>query len=238
MMSNAPLRASLNAQYAGFKADSDKVYGQAKTEVTNRNPGILAGYQKGTDDLRSNVAKRNTDAAAANTKRDADMTSAAERMGLDPSQAPAINGTSADAIDAQAAAQYTTNADAWAGFNTGAGQRAVERNNSVGDAFSWANTQQQSILQKQLAEALAAAVDVPISGGGGGGGGGRRGGGGGGGSLTAYQQLGGWRALMDASDKDFDNDLNAAKFNQGTQQRPLRSGQTKGRSSGKTYTTR
>lgn len=204
LVSRSGERAAAQANYARAEKDRAKVYGEAVSEVKGRNPGIVSGYQKATDELQANVAARKLADGQAAQARDQRALAAAAAMGL--STAPPTS-TRSDEILAENQGQYQTNADAWAGFNTGAGQRGVERNNAVADAFTWQGAQQQAALQQLLSQTLSGLVDYYT-----GGSAGRMVGG-----TTNSQKNSLLGKIMGYGDKDFKNDLAMAKFTTPTQ---------------------
>ncbi|MFP5379206.1 MAG: hypothetical protein ACLGHP_05570 [Vicinamibacteria bacterium] len=61
-------------------------------------------------------------------------------------------------------ARANTNAGAWEGFNSGSAERAVERNEAVGDTFRWEGTQQAAALSNMLMQMLAGLQDQYVAG--------------------------------------------------------------------------
>jgi hypothetical protein len=202
-VSQAGARAAAQAGYNQSEADRSNVYGQAVGAVKARNPNIQASYDKGTADLQANARARAIADRSAAAKRDTESNQAAARMGL-PVAPP--TDTRSDAVVEENVGQYQKNADSWQGFNTGAAQRQIERNNAVGDAFTWQGAQQQAALQQLLQQALGGLQDYTVGGSAGGWSGG----------LSDAKKLSGWNNLLNFSSTDFNNDLKAAKFQQST----------------------
>lgn len=206
-VSMAPQRAASQAAYNQSEADRSNVYGQATAAVQARNPGIQSNYDAATAALQANARQRAIDDSSRLAQQQQQATQGAQALGLSGVAAP--SATTRTMGDAQAnAAKYQQNADSWAGFNSGAAQRAVASNNAVSDAFTWQGAQQQAALSALLQKALASEQDRHISGSAG--------------HLvgapTTAQKLSGYNNLLNYSSKDFNNTLNASKFQQGTTQ--------------------
>ena len=203
-ISRAPERAAAQANFRQSEKDRSKVYGQAVSEVKGRNPGIVGGYDKASADLQANVAARALADNQAAAARDQNVLKAAAAMGL--SMAPPTD-TRSDEVVAQNQGNYQSIADAWQGFNGGAGQRAVERNNAVADAFTWQGAQQQAALQQLLQKTLAGLVDQYVAGSAG-----RMVGG-----TTNAQKLSIAKTLLGQSNRAADQDLALKKWTTPTQ---------------------
>lgn len=201
-VSNAGARAASTAAYNQQVANAQKVYGEAQGLVTARNPGIQQAYDQGTAAIQAQARAR----AIADTGRMSALAGQAQQaqgsLGLEGVATPATSATNRTAAtDAAQEAKVNANADSWAGYNTGAAQRAVASNNAVGDAFAWQGAQQQAALAGLLQQALAKEQDSYHAGSSGKVVG----------ALTPAQQISLNGKLLDFSSTDFNNDLKASK---------------------------
>lgn len=199
-VSRAGERAAAQAAYDQAEADRQKVYGQAVTTVKDRNPEIQKNYADGTAAIQANARARAIADRQALAQRQQEALQGAAALGLNTA-APSATDQTAQVVEGNIG-QYQTNADSWQGFNTGAAGRAVERNNSVGDAFSWQGAQQQTALAGLLQQVLSGLSDYSYGGSAGGYVGG----------TSDKTKLDIVKELLGYSNTDFDNELNAAKF--------------------------
>jgi len=199
-VSAAPQRAASQAGYNTAVANADNVYGQATGLITARDPGITQNYAAATAAIQANARQRAIDDMGRQEALQNQAIQGAAALGLQGVAAPSATSRTGESAAAEQAA-YQKIADSWAGFNSGAAQRAVGKNDAVANSFTWENGQQQNALAALLQRALASEQDRHV-----GGSSARLVGG-----ATTAQQIAGYNDLLGYSNKDAGTSLNVAK---------------------------
>lgn len=199
ILSAAPQRAASQAGYNQASADAQKIYGQATSLVAGRDPGIQQSYTDATAALQANVRQRAIDDMGRQQALQQQAINGAQALGLSGVASPSAT-TRTNNQDAANQAKYQTNADTWAGFNSGAAQRAVAKNDAVSNSFAYSGTQAQASLAALLQKTLASEQDKVMKGSAGkfiG--------------LTPQQQFAGYNSLLGYTNKDANTSLNVSK---------------------------
>lgn len=202
-VSRAGERAAVRGNYDRAEGDRASNYAFIRGDVLGRNPKIRANFDNATADLRGNAAQRAIETRAALAAREQDSATAAANLGL------AVNpGATARAgeVAEGGIARTNSNAESWAGFNAGAGERAVERNTGVADAFEWQGQQQRQQLADTMMQLLAGLQDYTV-----GGSSGRFVGG-----LSDSERFKALGMIDDIGNSGFKRELDSAKLMQGT----------------------
>lgn len=198
-INNSGARAAAQQGYNVADANATNVYGQIAKVIADRNPQIQQDYagasQAALQSARQNAI--NTRAGISNENSQAAQAAALMGLGFVP---PATQRASAVAEGFLGRNQ--NNADSWNAFNQSSGQRAVERNNAVGNAFRSQGNQQHQHLAQLLQQTLAGLVDRYTAGSAG-----KYVGG-----LTPSNQIAIANSLIGYQNKQFGQDLNTAKF--------------------------
>lgn len=160
-ISRAGERAAVRSGYDRAEANRKSNYADIDATVRGRNPEIRKGYSDASAALNENARKRALETRAALVARDRDAARAAAEMGLTVN--PGATARAGEVAEG-GIARTGANATAWEGFNAGSAERAVERNEAVGDTFRWEGTQQAAALSNMLMQMLAGLQDQYVAG--------------------------------------------------------------------------
>ena len=159
-VSAAPQRAASQAGYNQASANAKDIYGQAVSQVAARDPGIQQGYADATAAIEANARQRAIGDMAQQQALQAQAIQGARALGLSGITDGSGAMARTNALEAAQQAKYQTNADSWAGFNGGAAQRAVAKNDAAANSFAYSGTQAQTALANLLQKTLASEKDV------------------------------------------------------------------------------